>query len=68
MSAIEMHCNRCGSNFFAGVVGSTPWPAHVCPDGTRDAPTASGWLTHAPRSGAQGTEVVSLSMKGAKET
>lgn len=33
-----MRCDHCGGRFIAGVVGSTPWPAHVCPDGTRLAP------------------------------
>ena len=31
MSAIRMRCARCGNVYIAGVVGSTPWPAHVCP-------------------------------------
>lgn len=32
MSAIEMTCRRCGACYLAGIVGSRPWPAHVCPD------------------------------------
>jgi hypothetical protein len=38
MSAIRMKCERCGRIFIAGVVGRTPWPQHVCPDGTKGAP------------------------------
>ena len=32
-----MRCTRCGGTFIAGMVGMTMWPAHVCPDGTKDA-------------------------------
>lgn len=32
MSAIKMTCPRCKATFLAGMVGSTPWPAHVCED------------------------------------
>jgi hypothetical protein len=37
MSAILMMCSRCGGRFIAGVIGITPWPAHVCPDGAKGA-------------------------------
>lgn len=30
MSAILMTCSRCGATYLAGVVGTTPWPAHQC--------------------------------------
>jgi hypothetical protein len=44
MSAIQMTCTRCGGQYFAGMVGSRPWPAHVCPDGKRPAePPTYGW-------------------------
>lgn len=33
MSAINMTCWRCNGFYIAGMVGSTPWPAHICPDG-----------------------------------
>lgn len=46
MSAFGMVCDRCGGKFIAGVVGWTFWPAHVCPDGTRNAPASlSDWMT-----------------------
>lgn len=32
MSAIKMTCPQCGTVYFAGVVGRTPWPAHICPE------------------------------------
>jgi hypothetical protein len=35
MSAFWLRCDRCGQNYVGGVVGSTPWPTHVCPDGGR---------------------------------
>ena len=31
MSAIWMECEVCGEEYIAGMVGSTPWPAHRCP-------------------------------------
>jgi hypothetical protein len=30
MSAILTECEHCGAQYMVGVVGSTPWPAHVC--------------------------------------
>lgn len=38
MSAIWVKCRRCGGTYITGMVGMTPWPAHVCPDGTKNAP------------------------------
>jgi hypothetical protein len=38
MSAIQMICPDCGARYLAGVVGTTPWPAHVCPKGTVSGP------------------------------
>lgn len=37
MSAIWMKCTHCKQHFMMGMVISTPWPRHVCPDGTEDA-------------------------------
>lgn len=31
MSAMRATCPACGARYMAGVVGSTPWPAHKCP-------------------------------------
>lgn len=32
MSAVQMVCFKCGVHYIAGVVGTTPWPAHQCED------------------------------------
>lgn len=32
ISAIQMTCSRCGARYLAGMVGSRPWPPHVCPE------------------------------------
>jgi hypothetical protein len=37
MSAIWMKCKNCGGQYITGMVGMTPWPAHVCSDGTENA-------------------------------
>jgi hypothetical protein len=37
MSAIWMKCQNCEGVFVTGMVGSTLWPAHIYPDGTRGA-------------------------------
>ena len=39
MSAIHMQCTRCKGFFIVGMVGTWVWPAHVCPDGTKGAPS-----------------------------
>jgi hypothetical protein len=45
MSAIQMTCARCGGHYLAGMVGSTPWPAHMCADGKRPAERPIfGWV------------------------
>lgn len=32
-----MQCDNCQGVYITGMVGMTPWPAHVCPDGTEHA-------------------------------
>lgn len=48
MSAIRMMCPNCGATYFAGMVGSTPWPAHVCPKQYVKLDPAGGLLAAVP--------------------
>lgn len=43
-----MTCDHCSGRFIAGMVGMTPWPQHVCPDGTTNAPSSFGWRDNTP--------------------
>jgi len=43
MSAIQMTCTHCGGHFIAGMVGMTPWPEHICPDGSKGEYAIDGW-------------------------
>lgn len=42
MSAIFVKCPNCGQTYITGMVGSTPWPAHVCPSLKDMSPMGGG--------------------------
>lgn len=51
-----MTCERCGGTYLAGVVGTTPWPPHRCPNPVVRPPSVpkegdvpafdAGWEAH----------------------